>query len=128
MKLLYRGLSYEYNPGTIVGRPDSEQPAIGNPYTLSYRGASYTVYPGLESSVAAPQPVGRLVYRGHAYSLNGDQPSVVPQVRKVDRMTPVAQTHRSNVYLNIQRRLQAAQAQGDQTLVSLLERELQQVA
>jgi hypothetical protein len=128
MKLLYRGLSYEHNPGTIVGRPESEQPAIGNPYVLSYRGASFTVYPGFESSAAAPQPVGSLVYRGQTYALNGGQPGVAAHVCKVDRMTPVAQAHRSNVYLNIQRRLQAAQAQGDQTLVSLLERELQQVA
>lgn len=128
MKLLYRGLSYEYNPGTIVGRSELEQPAIGNPYTLSYRGSSFTVYPGLESSEALPQPVGSLIYRGQSYSLNGGQPIVGRQPRKIDRISEVSQAHRNNVYLNVQRRLQAAQAQGDQALVNLLERELQQLA
>ena len=127
MKLLYRGLSYEYNPGTIVGRSE-EQAAIGNPYTLSYRGSSFNVYPGLASSQTMPRPVGNLIYRGQSYALNGGQPIAARQVRKVDRISEISRVHRSNLHLNVQRRLEAAQAQGDQTLVSLLERELQQVA
>ncbi|HEY9909674.1 MAG TPA: DUF4278 domain-containing protein [Thermosynechococcaceae cyanobacterium] len=128
MKLLYRGLSYEYTPGTTIGRSETDYPVIGNPYSLIYRGSSYTVYPGLESRDLAPQPIACLTYRGETYSLNGGQAAQPRLSKRIDRVTEVSRIHNDNIHRDVQRRLAAAQAQGNQALVSVLEKELQQTA
>lgn len=130
MKLVYRGVSYDYDPQAQRNVKPSHkfQPA----YTLLYRGAVYTVDPSIESQQRFVNPIADLIYRGVAYSLNGEmQPETGAQAAPRPAATAqfdLASVHRGNLYRNVQRRLQAAQERGDQQLIHLLERELQQIA
>lgn len=125
MKLVYRGVSYEHNP-------HSQQPTqpreIRPTFTLMYRGAAYTVDPNIDHDALAFKPMANLVYRGVAYALNGGTVEASRKLSSKVTAKELARVHRNNIYRNVQRRLQAAQARGDQQLVALLEQELQQIA
>ncbi|XGW00225.1 MAG: DUF4278 domain-containing protein [Leptolyngbya sp. BL-A-14] len=141
MQLTYRGAQYEYNPrNTEAIREANVFRAIRPSYNLHYRGAVYTVDPNAEPSLPSIQPAGVLTYRGVSYTLNGgarDAAAVRSQAgavstqprfqQKAASNTEFATIHRSNLRTNVQRRLQVARERGDQTLVSLLERELQEI-
>lgn len=126
MKLVYRGVSYEYDPHSQ--QPSQHSREIRPIYNLMYRGVAYTVDPNVDSNVLSPKPIANLVYRGVAYALNGGiKTEATRELGAKASAKEVAKVHRSNVYRNVQRRLQAAQERGDQHLVALLEQELRQV-
>lgn len=135
MKLTYRGVHYDYAPRAIETMPEEAVGhAIKPTFNLSYRGATYSVDPNAASFAAAQPAIGPLMYRGVAYALNGWHESTVaaktkklPQWKKSVR-TETINTHRESLNRQLQHRLQVAREKGDQNLVSLLERELQQLA
>jgi hypothetical protein len=139
MKLIYRGVGYDYAPNqsaTNSGLLETPSQRLRTPYVLNYRGTGYRVFPDMEPVKSVPQPIVGLVYRGSAYSLNGwstgitARSEVSPSALRSKTMTAseVADLHRSNLYHNVQRRLRAAEELGDADLIRLLERELQQIA
>lgn len=140
MQLTYRGAQYNYTPRSAEAAQETNVfRAIRPSYTLHYRGAVYTVDPNGEPALPFIHPGANLMYRGVAYTLNGGEPSPVavqnragvvskPRVHtKAAANAEFVTTHRSNLRSNVQRRLQVARERGDQNLVSLLERELQQI-
>jgi hypothetical protein len=142
MQLTYRGVHYEYNPrGAEAAREATVFRAIRPAYNLHYRGSVYAVDPNAEPSLPASQPAAQLMYRGAAYALNGwTKPAANVQStssvasssprfsKKASGHTEFTTVHRTNLHTNIQRRLQVARERGDQNLINLLERELQQIA
>lgn len=133
MKLTYRGLSYDCDPPSI----DMMEGGIGG----MYRGCSWQVrYP---RHIPMPQPVQDLKYRGVAYRTGETAESGVPVSVPVSvpaaKPTPVrtaptyvrnrafkkevATIHFANLCRNLERRMQAAESRGDETLVKLLEKE-----
>lgn len=139
MKLTYRGAHYEYTPATeVAGANDRTNPAQA-PYRLMYRGASYLANPAVEPVVDPSRPAVNLTYRGATYGLNGGapvpatervvvKPVTTARSKRAAVQAAMAVTHRQNLQQNLQRRLQVAQARGDQQLVQLLESELRQIA
>lgn len=141
MQLTYRGAHYDYNPRSAeAARETNVFRAIRPSYNLHYRGSVYTVDPNAEPALPSIQPTSQLMYRGVAYTLNGEErstPAVQSRAsvvsskprfqKKAARNEEFVMIHRSNLRTNVQRRLQVARERGDQNLVSLLERELQQI-
>lgn len=143
MKLSYRGVRYD-SVSTPISMVESE--GVGH-----YRGGSFHfTYP---RHIPVPQPVLELKYRGVAYQTNakGGAESISPAmraakaaVRDVFRPTgvdqarsairsrqailgEVAKVHRQNIERSLQHRIEVAKARGDQNLVNILEREMQQI-
>lgn len=140
MQLTYRGAQYDYHPRNAeTVRETNVYREIRPTYNLHYRGAVYIVDPNAEPALPVSRPAAHLMYRGLAYTLNGGElsPAAVttragvvskPRVQtKAAANAEFVTTHRSNLRSNVQRRLQVARERGDQNLVSLLERELQQI-
>ncbi|MBC7968684.1 MAG: DUF4278 domain-containing protein [Verrucomicrobia bacterium] len=141
MQLTYRGAHYEYTPRSAEAvRESNVFQAIRPAFNLHYRGSVYTVDPNAEPSLPVLQPVAQLVYRGSTYALNGWTASTNVQSalsvisnnsrsnKKTSGSAEIATVHRSNLHNNLQRRLQVARESGDQSLITLLESELQQIA
>ena len=141
MQLTYRGVNYEYDPqGAKAAHEANVFRAIRPAFNLHYRGSVYAVDPNLEPSLPAPHPSAQLLYRGAAYALNGWTKPVAVQsstsaasskhriAKKASGNAEFATVHRTNLNTNLQRRLQVARERGDENLVNLLERELQQIA
>lgn len=143
MKLSYRGVRYD-RTSTPVEMVESEG-------TGHYRGSNYHfTYP---RHIPVPQPVVELKYRGVAYQTNaaGGATSISPAIRaakaavrdvfrpsgldqarsairtKQAILSEVANVHRQNIERSLQHRIEVARARGDQNLVNVLEREMQQI-
>ncbi len=135
MKLFYRGLSYDYD--SITGAPLRTAATPRQPFTLSYRGLTYAVDP-TRAVATVPDPVAaNLIYRGLRYSLNGGKVAttwVKPAVdfklftTKAAANAEASNLHRVNIHRNLERRIKAAEANGDQTLIQLLQQEMEQMA
>ena len=142
MRLFYRSVSYDHVLAPI-GMTESN--AQGQ-----YRGCSFHfVYP---RHVPVTQPGLKLKYRGVAYQTTAtggasaipsatraaetatrdvSQPGSISQNRlalqtRYAISNEVAKVHRQNVERSLQHRLEVAKSRGDQNLVSILEREMQQ--
>lgn len=123
MKLLYRGFSYDFTPGaqTTKEAQQLERSRRFQPdFPLLYRGFAYRANPNAASNQPLFAPISNLIYRGLSFSLNGWQAEANPR-------TELKRVHRENLYRNVQHRLQVAREQGNQELISLLERELRQI-
>ena len=134
MKLSYRGVSYETEPATLDTR---EGEILGK-----YRGQDWC-YP-YPRHISPLQPKFDLKYRGVAYSPlpkpKGKNPSGVGEeitrnfcpmpAKKPDKISSqlLGSTHLDNVRRNLERRLQVAQANGNEQLIHLLEQEFEQLA
>jgi hypothetical protein len=135
MKLSYRGLNYNDDPPTI----DMMEEAGG-----LYRGCQWQIrYP---RHVPIAQPSHALKYRGVPYlshskaeSTPANAPSAVTNIkktrgvsnRKLEKammMQEVEKIHRANLCRNLERRMNIAQAKGDQKLMNLLQQECQDLA
>ncbi|MBW4468977.1 MAG: DUF4278 domain-containing protein [Stenomitos rutilans HA7619-LM2] len=140
MQLTYRGVNYDYHPRSAeAARETTVYRTIRPIYNLHYRGVVYAVDPNAEPVLPSVRSSAQLTYRGVAYALNGGEHPIAVQnrasavsskphfQRKASNNAEFVTTHRSNLRTNVQRRLQIAREQGDQNLVSLLERELQQI-
>ena len=141
MQLTYRGVNYDYNPrGAEAAREATVFRALRPAYNLHYRGSVYAIDPNAEPSLPVSHPSAQLLYRGAAYALNGwTTPAAGHKVsnvvssrhrfnKKASGDTELVTVHRANLHTNVQRRLQVARERGDQNLINLLERELQQIA
>jgi hypothetical protein len=129
MKLSYRGISYEKEqPPAIM-----QEGEIGG----KYRGQAWKYhYP---RHVTQSQFKIDRKYRGLPYdspssisdssaSMTGKFcPLLIKKTEKVS-ISEMSEAHLDNVRRNLERRLQAAQAKGDENLVQLLRRESQELA
>lgn len=72
MKLIYRGVTYDYTPdGATAQAPTQTTVSEVHPsYRLRYRGAAYFVDPSKQAERSIFHPIANLVYRGVAYCLN----------------------------------------------------------
>ncbi len=144
MKIYYHGNSYDYEPSK-VGSRDRQVVRPQRPFNLSYRGVTYHVDPNVEpAEVSASQTAYNLRYHGAIYPVlvNSSaqaeatvltQPTSTTKVRnssvsQVLTRQDVARVHQANIRQNLQHRLQVARERGDQSLVNLLEVELQEIA
>ncbi len=130
MKLSYRGVNYEYSAPSLEV---TEGEILGK-----YRGVGWHCHTLKE--IPVPQSNTALTYRGVNYETN---PSVggcrsLPGRSMLSGRVPVSsrslavrqaidEVHRTNLRRNLERRLQAAKARGDEQLVSLLEAESKQL-
>ncbi|WP_421659186.1 DUF4278 domain-containing protein [Leptothermofonsia sp. ETS-13] len=73
MKLIYRGVTYDYTPDRAQTQAAAETVAheAHRTYNLRYRGATYALNPEETTRQSIFHPIARLMYRGAAYSLNG---------------------------------------------------------
>lgn len=81
MKLIYRGLSFDYNPAKCATRHPCQRPQTSQvPYELIYRGNKYRVDPN--AMTAAPiQPVTyKLIYRAITYWVNRNEQGKVTAI------------------------------------------------
>lgn len=154
MKLSYRGATYDYNPPSLEVTEDEvlsqHRYASRNCHTLrentipspdvplTYRGVSYT----RGQLVAAEHSLGHsnvtLTYRGASYRTHAANAVAQATVAKTERpvvipdCVPVLQEagkiHQANLRRNLERRLRVAKAEGNFSLVSLLEAESRQLA
>lgn len=130
MQLSYRGHSYNQDAPAVD--------MVDSGMTGSYRGRTYALtYP---RHIPVAQPTHNLVYRGAAYtttttggiqSTARPKPAAQPIPAGVIRMPYTLQgtydsVHRLNIQRRLQQRIEAAKARGDQKLLMLLEREMQQ--
>jgi hypothetical protein len=139
MKLIYRGTSFDYNPGRVpggnLGQPTRPHHVSPFPYTLIYRGQTLHVDP-TQSIEEVLHRSYELIYRGVRYQTNGGAPATrqpavsVPATLPryyIDKAHQLEKVHQANLQENLQRRLRSAQTRGDQQLVALLESEQQQL-
>lgn len=131
MELTYRGRSYEKNCPNVEIMPGE----VGG----KYRGNDWTYqYP---RHIAMPPATAPLKYRGVSYypgqavdqltcSKKSEKSlSKVEIAIKNSKTDPkVNQIHRANICRNLDRRWLIAQAEGNEDLMRLLEKEFQQVA
>ncbi|HEY9747897.1 MAG TPA: DUF4278 domain-containing protein, partial [Allocoleopsis sp.] len=107
-----------------------------------YRGQNLRLQYPYPKHIPVPQTSLDLKYRGVAYSTHrpmevddliasqsaaaSSQPTLLQNVRQ-RVLKEVEETHRTNIYRSLERRLQVAKNLGDQRLIGLLESELQQI-
>jgi hypothetical protein len=128
MKLTYRGVSYDYRPATLEV---TEGDIMGR-----YRGQTIRRHCVTQSLERPDVESVLLHYRGNAYQSLQPVPEVSPQRQTVAAACPVSapqlsplmgtdarRIHLENMRRSLERRLQTAQAQGDDHLVNLLQRE-----
>jgi Domain of unknown function (DUF4278) len=73
MQLIYRGLTFDYNPSKTPERFFHTSPRLGAAYTLMYRGVTYRIDPN-SIEKAAPKPATyELSYRGVTYKVNRNE-------------------------------------------------------
>lgn len=149
MKLTYRGASYEYNQPSLEVRESDILTQNRSAYQrcrtlqenglhMTYRGVKYTT--DQMAAAFSPAPSHRaaqaLSYRGVKYVRLPDgstqlvepgRPVVVPHVASL-AVKELSRVHQENLRRNLERRLQAAKARGDQGLVSILEAESRELA
>lgn len=143
MKLSYRGLNYNYDdPPTI----DMMEEAGG-----LYRGCQWQIrHP---RHIPVTQPSHSLKYRGLAYVSHSPTetnivettaptvPALVTNLKKTNvlsyrkpqkqdtaKLPDLEKIHRANLCRNLERRMNIAQAKGDQKLMALLQKESQDLA
>ena len=128
MKLSYRGISYNSEPSFLI----TSEGEIGG----KYRGSDWRYrYP---SHIPQQQPNLERKYRGVPY---GSRPIANTEVQSVSDSCPIpmgiaykitvseaTQTHLENIRRHLERRLQVAEAGGNEELVRLLKAEEQQLA
>jgi hypothetical protein len=121
MKLTYRGANYEYDIPTVD--------MIEGEVAGKYRGQNWNYrYP---RHIPAPNKYGGRNYTTKQDSQAGDRDvaaaSAPAAVKSYPTGVEVAQVHRTNICHILDRRQQAAKANGDERLLRLLELEWQQM-
>lgn len=148
MKLIYRGVTYEYDPNKTqtgnTGRPGHNVDTHRAPYVLMYRGQEIVINPNAPHVPAEPT-THNLIYRGVSYQVDRDGNGGVTMTSQPAKFvwfnwswphrafnfrlsaTEVDRIHQANLVENLQRRLKVAKERGDQKLVELLEAERRQM-
>ncbi|GAP97925.1 arginine synthesis PII-interacting regulator PirA [Leptolyngbya sp. NIES-2104] len=127
MRLIYRGVEYEYDP--TQGTRDDRFSQFREPITLTYRGNRYQLDPNRPARSTVELQPRELIYRGNRYWVG--YPDGKPMLTNATRSQPVAtlnSTHRENLQRNLQRRIEIARQKGDNALLTLLEAERRQIA
>ncbi|MBD2098428.1 DUF4278 domain-containing protein [Trichocoleus sp. FACHB-591] len=134
MRLSYRGAQYESELPTFQMM---EGDVVGK-----YRGQNLRLQYPYPKHIPVPQTPLDLKYRGVAYSTHrpmqvedliaSQSVTAASQVNPVQNvrqrvLKEVEETHRTNIYRSLERRLQVAKNLGDQRLIGMLESELQQI-
>ncbi|MCY6489328.1 arginine synthesis PII-interacting regulator PirA [Leptolyngbya sp. GGD] len=125
MRLIYRGVEYEYDPTqprtNLVDRVFSSR----EPITLTYRGNRYQMDPTQPAQPAEARRPHELIYRGVRYwvGASGDR----PVTSRLNTIANLAATHHANLQRNLQHRIEVARQNGDYNLLSLLEAERNQL-
>lgn len=134
MRLSYRGAHYETELPTFQML---EGDVIGK-----YRGQNLRLQYPYPKHIPVPQTPLDLKYRGVTYSTHrpmevddliaSQSPAASSQLTPLQNvrqrvLKEVEETHRTNIYRSLERRLQVAKNLGDQRLIGLLESELQQI-
>ena len=136
MELTYRGRCYDYDPPTLE-MMEGEAGGL-------YRGCQWPVrYP---RHIPVSQPSHRLQYRGVSYCSHAtaENPVADLELTTTPAAAPAKKTdvllnykpqtlmaldletlHQNNICRSLQRRMKVAKAQGDRALMSLLEKESQ---
>ncbi|ARV59851.1 hypothetical protein BZZ01_15530 [Nostocales cyanobacterium HT-58-2] len=71
MKLIYRGMTYNYDPSKATGRPFQQVRRSGSAYNLYYRGLTYRVDTNDKPAEVPVLPIMyELIYRGISYFVN----------------------------------------------------------
>ncbi|KGF72912.1 hypothetical protein DO97_04230 [Neosynechococcus sphagnicola sy1] len=134
MKLMYRGVAYEYTHPTLeITEGEIAGKYRGQPWQRHYL-----------KHIPVPQPTMNLMYRGVAYSKNqlgaGEKQNlvqtttsqavavakadVVPLIRNRYRLSAeLSKVHHMNVQRILEHRLEVARSQGNASLVKMLEAE-----
>jgi hypothetical protein len=136
MKLSYRGAHYESElptfqmlEGDVVGKYRGQDlrlqysypkhiPVPPTPLDLKDRGVAYSTH--------RPMQVDNLIASQSA--ARAANPTTPLQNVRQRVLKEVEETHRTNIYRSLERRLQVAKNLGDQRLIGMLESELQQIA
>ena len=143
MKLTYRGVDYDYNPPALE--------ATESEAACQYRGQATTLR--YVQHVPIPQPAEQLTYRGTTYHTTrqgqilqlADRPAKVKKadafqvLRKLSTNTPAvkarrellseaSKAHKQSISRSLEHRIEVAKAEGNESLLQQLERELQQTA
>ncbi|TVQ54441.1 MAG: DUF4278 domain-containing protein [Spirulina sp. DLM2.Bin59] len=128
MQRCYRGVHHHSNPLSLEVQ---DQELIGH-----YRGLDYVRSTPHHIPVAKTKPA--LCYRRVSYNICPEFDSAVPIQASAGIMAchpfdpipaqPMQANHLANLRRNLERRIQAAQIRGDQSLMSLLQQESMQLA
>lgn len=124
MKLIYRGVTYDYDPTQPrISDIDERARHFYERKPLTYRGNEYWLEPGAQE-LYQPRGSYELIYRGSRYAVHptGEQP-----VKAKRTIADLASTHRVNLQRNLQHRIEVARQNGDQALLALLEAEQRQL-
>jgi hypothetical protein len=149
MRLIYRGVNYDYNPLSLESRESDvlrrSQGAYERcktlreaNYPLTYRGVQYTTSQVAEALAEVPvlRSSQLMTYRGQQYikhpsgaveSVVADKPVTVPNTT-AGLFREIGRVHQENLRRNLEHRLEIAKQRGDQSLVNLLEAESKQLA
>lgn len=73
MKLIYRGITYDYTPANSQAKACVREsaPIVQPVYHLRYRGSNYDLDADRTARRSVFQAIAGLMYRGVAYSWNG---------------------------------------------------------
>jgi Domain of unknown function (DUF4278) len=85
MKLIYRGVTYDYNPTNGAAR-HSFQPThhtSKSTYELIYRGNTYQVDPNAIAKASVQPVTYELIYRGITYSVNRNEQGRVTAIAPI---------------------------------------------
>lgn len=126
MKLIYRGVTYDYDP--TRDPIDDRFDRIREPLTLTYRGNRYQISPNQAMPDAyRPRAAYQLTYRGNKYWVHRpiEEPTVrpVPSQAREKLVKELDRVHRENLQRNLYRRIEAARQKGDLSLLAMLEDE-----
>ncbi|MBW4525518.1 MAG: DUF4278 domain-containing protein [Phormidium tanganyikae FI6-MK23] len=128
MRLMYRGVEYEYDPTQGRHGTNDSISQFREPIMLTYRGNRYQLDPNRPARSTVEQEPRELIYRGNRYWVG--YPDGKPTLSNVSQPKPVenlALTHRANLQRNLQHRIEIARQKGDNALISLLEAESRQL-
>jgi len=117
MRLHYRGVTYEKEPFTL----EVVKGEVGG----TYRGQDwFGTYP---RHILHLRPKSSMQYRGVAYGAPVSTPSGERTMPKLTIVKEAEKTHLESIRRSLERRLQVAEASGNQSLVFLLQQEFKAV-
>lgn len=91
MKLIYRGLTYDYDPANSAIRyPFQRTPTSQSTYELIYRGHRYRVDPNAIMKTSVQPVTYELIYRGISYRVTRNEQGEV--IARVPTYKPFKQT------------------------------------
>lgn len=136
MRLTYRGINYkpemmplEAKEGEVAGKYRGKpwhyhyprhMPPLNPKLWLQYRGVPYSKHPVVHTSFLPELPIP-------AVTANGELPSPPYFASQNQGMEEAEQAHLESIRQNLQHRLSVAREKGNEQLVSMLEKEYQEL-